>query len=294
MEPAAGGAGAASGSYTAPAAKPKKTIRYYVMGAKEWRVTETWPPDGVTESYWWVGDKQSLVPDFDEKLPRMNDLSLKYSADTLASTGPNNRWHTEIGGSDVDYGDRAEGDKKLVCCTSAPLASDLELAGTPSLSLKVSTTARDGALFAYLEAVSPDGKVICLTEGSLRLLHRKERISFEQLPYYLSEARRTFRRADATPVTPQQEMEFSMRLLPVAARIPKGWCVRIAIAAHDADTFAHYPPLPEAPVADAPKSTSPEWVFRLPRCMLSLPTMKLATATDARSAPKAPDAPASK
>ena len=40
------------------------------------------------------------------------------------------------------------------------------------ISLRLATTGSDGAIYAYLEDVAPDGEVIYLTEGCLRFIHR--------------------------------------------------------------------------------------------------------------------------
>lgn len=92
----------------------------------------------------------------------------------------------------------------------------------------------DGAVFAYLEDVAPDGRVTYLTEGVLRLLHRKTS-SGGCNPAPGTE--RSFSRADAAPVTPGELMHVEIPLLPVAAKIAKGHHVRLSIAGSDADSF---------------------------------------------------------
>jgi predicted acyl esterase len=52
------------------------------------------------------------------------------------------------------------------------LAGDLHVAGFPVISLRLATSGSDGAIYAYLQDVAPDGTVTYLTEGCLRFLHR--------------------------------------------------------------------------------------------------------------------------
>ncbi|HWO34771.1 MAG TPA: CocE/NonD family hydrolase C-terminal non-catalytic domain-containing protein, partial [Candidatus Acidoferrum sp.] len=73
-----------------------------------------------------------------------------------------NRWATGFGGGDVVYPDRANEDRKLLAYTSVPLDSDLEITGSPVLTVQMSSTTSDGAIHAYLEDVAPEGRVTYL------------------------------------------------------------------------------------------------------------------------------------
>ena len=88
------------------------------------------------------------------------------AVDPTATTGSHsNRWATQLG-VDVVYPDRAEQDSKLLVYETAPLTSDLIVEGAPIIHLWLSSTDPDPAVFAYLEAVSPDGRVTYVTEVS--------------------------------------------------------------------------------------------------------------------------------
>lgn len=65
---------------------------------------------------------------------------------------------TRFDGGDVVYSDRVLEDKKLLVYNSAPLNSDLEITGSPMLTIEMSSTTSDGALHTYLEDVSPEGR----------------------------------------------------------------------------------------------------------------------------------------
>src|SRR5262249_5144619 len=111
----------------------------------------------------------------------------------------------------------------------------------------------DGALIAYLETVAPDGRVTMLTEGQLRLIHR--RVSADPPPYPLFGPHHTFERKDAAPMAPGEIAEIRFALLPTSVRIPRGHCVRLAIAGHDRDSFARYP-AEGTPVLDIHRSSA--------------------------------------
>ncbi len=92
---------------------------------------------------------------------------------------------------------------------------------------------------SYLEDLFPDGRIVGLTEGQLRSIHR--RISSEPAPYRLSVPYHTFYREDAWPLVLGELAEISFGLLPVSALIQKGHRLRVALAGHDAGTFPRVP-----------------------------------------------------
>ena len=59
-------------------------------------------------------------------------------------------------------------DEKCLTYTSAPLDQDLEISGHPIIHVWVSSTAKYGDLFFYLEDVNEEGEAILITEYPLR------------------------------------------------------------------------------------------------------------------------------
>ena len=133
-------------------ATPARQIHYYTSGAAVWRTTSQWPPANVSPSRWYLAGHGGLSAHGDE-----TDGSDRYAVDFTTTTGTANRWTTQMGGGPVAYGDRREADAHLLTYTSEPLALAIEITGAPALQVHLSSTEPDGALFAYLEAVAPDG-----------------------------------------------------------------------------------------------------------------------------------------
>jgi putative CocE/NonD family hydrolase len=206
----------------------ERAIHYFVMGAEAWRTTQAWPPDGVKPMVSFLGADRRLGPEPPE-VPATERMRL----DPRASTGTRNRWHTQLA-QPVRYGDRARADERLATWAAPTLSSPLEIIGHPTLGLRLVTDRRDLTLFAYLEAVDPRGRVLLLTEGMSRAVHR---VGDGQQP--------TYRRADARPITPGEPFDLFIRLLPTAVAVPAGWAIRLAIAGADAETFG-MPPDPHA------------------------------------------------
>jgi putative CocE/NonD family hydrolase len=170
------------------------------------------------------------------------DAADTYEADYGHGTGHSSRWNTLLTGGPVDYPDRAEQDERLLIYESAPLEADTEVTGHPLVTLHVASTADDGAFFVYLEDVDPSGRVVYVTEGQLRALHRK--LSGGDPPYAQVIPHRTFSRADAAPLVPGKPAELTFDLLPTSYLFRAGHRIRVALACADKDHFALIPPTP--------------------------------------------------
>lgn len=213
---------------------PRTGLTYFTMGENVWHHTSSWPIGGTTAQRWFLASSGALRTN-----PPADGGTDRYTVEYAAGTGSNTRWSTQLGGSDVCYGDRREADSLLLTYTSPPLVRDMEITGHPLVELFVASTHADGALIAYLEAVAPDGRVIMITEGQLRLIHRRE--SVDPPPYPMFGPHHSFERQDARPMVPGEIAGISFAMLPTSVRIPKGHCLRLAIAGHDRDCFFRYP-----------------------------------------------------
>lgn len=224
---------------TTPAGGPSRRIDYLLMapdtpGGGEWRTSEVWPPSNVTETGWRFSAGGALVPAGAE----LSEGVDTHLVDAEATTGPFNRWTTQLG-LHVAYPDRAAADAGLPTYTSDALAEPMEIVGECLVTLEVETDAADGLFIAYLEAVDPDGRVIYLTEGGLRGLHRK--VSAQPPICARPGPNRSFREADAAPMVPGEVTTLTFPLLPTAVRLPAGWRLRIALTGADKHTFAAIP-----------------------------------------------------
>ncbi|MFX0095401.1 MAG: CocE/NonD family hydrolase [Candidatus Hodarchaeota archaeon] len=211
-----------------------KTLYYFTMGEEKWKKTSVWPPEGQQMQRWYLGANNSLSI----TIPQESTGADSYTVNFEVSTGNRNRWWTLLG-LPIDYSNRAVQDKLLLTYTSHPLEEDLEITGHAFITLFLRSTHEDGAIFVYLEAVDPQGIVNYLTDGQLRLIHRK--ISSEEPPYKRTDPYHSFKREDNLPLVPGEVTGITFGLLPVSAQIRKGHRIRIAIAGADKDTFTRYP-----------------------------------------------------
>jgi hypothetical protein len=214
---------------------PERELIYYTMGEEVWKSTAKWPPAGSTSLSMYLADGNVLS----REAPQGDRGEDVYTVDFEATTGTTNRWHTQRGGADVFYPDRAGADARLLTYTSDPLEEDLEVTGTPVARLQIRSTTEDGAFFVYLEDVEPSGRVLYVTEGQLRALHRK--VSSEAPPYTLFGPNHSYLSKDALPLKPGEVAEISIGMHPTSVLLRKGHRIRLAIAGADKDTFARIP-----------------------------------------------------
>lgn len=209
------------------AGTPTRAIRYAVLGTDVWRQTPVWPPAGIEPRRFYLGEN-----DLRDEIGA-SEATLTYKVDFNATTGPANRW-TANNGVIPDYAAWPHKDASLARFTSTPFTQNFELAGAPRISLTLSSTYEDGAVFAYLAVQRPDGRLAYLTEGMLRVLHRRVREESGVL-------QRSFRRADVRPMVPGEMARIVFDAFPVAARIAAGDRLVLLLAGADRDTFARYP-----------------------------------------------------
>ena len=213
--------------------RPTRMVRYFTLGEDRWHETAVWPPHGVETHRLYLAPGARLQP----ARPSRTAGADRYKVRFDASTGLRNRWF--LNGQDIVYPDRRTEDRKLLTYTSAPLSRPTEVTGTPVVSLELASTATDGAIFAYLEDVGPDGRVTYVTEGELRAASRRVTATSSRLeaggPVH------PFTRAAARPLAPGRPVRLQIGMVPTSVLFEKGHRIRVAVAGADRGTFARLP-----------------------------------------------------
>jgi uncharacterized protein len=217
-----------------PSTQKGQTLLYFTMGENKWKETHVWPIPGTRQEKFYLEAGNALAA----AMPADSGEDV-YNVDFEASAGPANRWSTQAGGPRIDYGDRSIADRKLLTYTSAPLSHDMEMTGQPVITLRITSTAADGNIFAYLEDVAPDGKTTYITEGELRALHRK--LSDTTPPYKTTYPYRTFSMHDSEALTPGKVATLTFQLQATSVLFKEGHRIRLAIAGADNGTFLRIP-----------------------------------------------------
>ncbi|NIJ37705.1 hypothetical protein FHR22_002389 [Sphingopyxis panaciterrae] len=213
---------------------PEHMLIYYTMGEDRWKTTTSWPLAETRMQKFFLSAGATLTGK-----PPVASGKDSYKVDFTATSGKTSRWATQANGDDVIYPDRSAADRQLLAYTSAPLEADMEVTGHAMVTLQLASSQSDGVVFAYLEDVAPDGRVTYVTEGELRMLHRK--FSKSGGAYKTSYPSQSFKRADAAPMTPGTLETLSFQLLPTSVLFRKGHRIRVAFAGADADNFKRMP-----------------------------------------------------
>ncbi|WMD22122.1 CocE/NonD family hydrolase [Achromobacter seleniivolatilans] len=211
-------------------------VHYYAIHAEQWRSAPQWPPYDK-----WPDKTLYLTPNSVlESFPESDTSHQDYHVDFAIGTGSGTRYERIAAINSTEYYPDWQGRTDLMCSfTSAPLRAATELAGHVVADLWVSSSEPDAALFVYLTEIEADGRERYVTEGMLRLLHR--RVSPCPLGYQTTWPFRTFSKQDALPLVPGQFERISVPLLPTAWQFQPGSRIRISIAGADKDHCGQVP-----------------------------------------------------
>jgi putative CocE/NonD family hydrolase len=134
-------------------------------------------------------------------------------------------------------------DGKLLSYTSAPLRRPARVTGLCRVTLTVTGLqgASHGALYAYLEDVQPDGRVVYLTEGELSLTNRAIAPKRDNPAWRKLRTPRSYASGDAAPFPRGQPEQVTFDLLPTSVLFRAGDRIRLTIAAADPDAFQLLP-----------------------------------------------------
>ena len=201
-------------------------LRYFNLAEETYHESDVWPPEGTRRVRFWPARDGGLTLDDEEA------GSDRYVVDPGVTTGPTNRWATQLGGPVLGLHDRAEMSDRMLCYTTLPLEEDLQVTGRPVVRLTIRSEREDAVLLCYLQDVDPEGRVRYVTEGGLRALHRKPA---EGRPGEAGE--HSFARADAAPLVPGEPTELTVPLWPTSVLFQEGHSIQLAIAGADEGTF---------------------------------------------------------
>ncbi len=209
-------------------------IHYFAVHAEEWRGAKSWPPVTGSQRFYTAPGRQLAAAQPND------DTSDNTRADFTAGSGTQTRYE-RIAGIEATsyYADWSEREPKLLGFTTPPLESPLEIAGHPVVSLWLSASEPDAAVFVYLSEIEPDGVSRYVTEGVLRAIHRAEAPCPRN--YRTTWPWRSFARKDARPMPIGEPQLLRFALLPTAWRFAKGSRLKLSIAGADSDHFAQTP-----------------------------------------------------
>ena len=158
------------------------TVTYYVMGPFDgtpskgnvWKYANQWPIPTTTDIYYLTADKKLVK----EAVGLQTD-TLSYDSD------PANPVPT-IGGNNLflDSGPKdqrsLENRDDVLSFTTEPLSEDLEVTGTVTAKLYLSSDCCDNDVVVRLTDVYPDGRSILISDGLLRVYSKEVEVAQEE------------------------------------------------------------------------------------------------------------------
>ena len=222
----------------------------YVMNGGGWRSENEWPLARQVTVAYYLDAGNTLARKRTEEGADAYQADFTHSSRFGSNSG--NRMLSVTGLAPDVLPIRTEMDKQCLVYTSEPLAEDTEITGHPLVHLSVSSTARDGDFYVYLEDVDADGEAILVTEGQLRAsFHRlfdndamidggKHGIEvLPELPWHGYERSQHHANALAEGTI----IELVIDVHPTSWVFQKDHRLRLAIACADYPTFALHPKL---------------------------------------------------
>lgn len=209
-------------------------IHLHTVHAEEWQAASEWPPHRGVAKWYLQGDGTLSAT------PPGSASRADYQVRFTTGTGTSSRFE-RMGALAVNdyYPDWDGRDAAMLSFETAPFPQGAELTGHCIVNLHLSTSERDGSVFAYLSEIDANGRSWYVTEGALRMLHRAS--SDCPAAYRTTWPFRTFHRADARRMEPGVPQTLRFALLPVSWRLAPGSRLRVAFAGTDADHFAQVP-----------------------------------------------------
>ena len=217
-------------------------IYYYTMGEGKnsgWHSAWQWPlPEQKLTNYYFDGAKAGNVKSINDgslslTLPVTTPGVDEYHVDYSTTAGKGTRWAAGYDLMSPIYPSTLMfNDEKGLTYTTPPLTAGVEVTGHPVVHLWVTSSARDGDFFVYLEDVSEARFSQYVTEGNLRASHRAiSTAPFENLglPYHRSNA-------EDIADLPDQPVELVFDLIPTSYIFDVGHQIRVTITCADKDT----------------------------------------------------------
>jgi putative CocE/NonD family hydrolase len=162
-------------------------VMYYVMGRNRWQQSDTWPPKGaVTEDLYFGSNGKANTRHGDGSLvdrPDVADHPDRYDYDPahpVVTYGGGTLGVKKIGS--FDQGPQETRNDVLVY-DSKPFKQGVEVSGPITVTLYVSSSARDTDFTFMVMDVHPDGKAYNLTDNIQRMRYRN---GYDKPPAWMS------------------------------------------------------------------------------------------------------------
>lgn len=210
-------------------------VNYYTMGKDEWQASDSWPPESRTRTLFLNGEGKA-----NWSVDKSSTALSGHSVDTTHGMGDDCRWNFSTSHHGITYSNRDWQDSISLGFTSEELDQEMEITGHPVVTIHLQSDQPDGSVFVYLEDVDEYGNAWTVTEGQLRLIHRKVQSSAPHypdcVPYH------SYTRMDSMPMDSSAVEKIVMDLYPTSHLFKKGHRIRVRLAGTDSYNFKNLYP----------------------------------------------------
>ena len=189
-------------------------VRYFTIGADQWEDSDSWPPEGVVTTSFYLSADGGLSQD----LPTQ-DAGRTFDYDPMDPVPTCGGRHQPVQGVVVPGPhDQAPLDDRsdILRFQTAPLDQDQLMTGEIKLHLWASTSATDTDFVAQLIDIHPDGRAFNMADGAIR-----GRVSETIMEH--------------RPLVPNEPKEFIINLSVLSHLFKKGHAIRLDV------TSSNYP-----------------------------------------------------
>jgi predicted acyl esterase len=199
----------------------RPSVRFFVMGEKEWRDAEEWPPAAKTRTFRLMpdGTLSDQAPEKAGKIEWVHDPAKPVPTTGGASILELKWSKTKAGPFDLKPILERADVKRFVTAT---LAKDVVVAGRAKAVLHVSSDQADTDIALWLADVGPEGRALLVADGIRRLSFRNSR-------------------SRPQPLTPGKVHEVTVSLTPTAVVFRKGHRILLVVASSNFPRFDRHP-----------------------------------------------------
>lgn len=196
-------------------------VTLYVMGADQWRTAERWPLQETIFQDWFLDAEGSLAVQEPETTGMLQFRSdprnpvPTVGGNTLISGGPSGSAQFEPGVRDRSVLDHRD---DIIRWISKPLGDDVDLIGPFSAIIWTAADSINADLAVHLSIIHPDGTVVNIVDGYVRLMYRNGMDHPE-------------------PLEPNTPVETTIDLGATARRVSAGSQLRVEIAGSNFPAF---------------------------------------------------------
>ena len=200
-------------------------VRWFLMGANEWRTSESWPPPNAEERSLYLASNGGATMHYgDGRL--LDECAVDdqrwdeymFSGYKPVMTNGGSTLQVAIGMPGPQDQTRAESRDDVLCYTSEPLTEPLDAAGPVEVDIWFSSDRPDTDITAKLVDVHPDGKPVSLTDGILRARFRE---GFDR----------------QVPLKPGEVVKVTVDLASIGHRFEAGHRIRLEVSSSNYPRF---------------------------------------------------------